>query len=136
MSSVAPAGMHAGPVAEGEEALAAVRAFGPPAADLFGPTQVARGAGHTPLQGREARFVCHPLLLWDDPADDERNIAFGRGYREDLRPFSTGAAYLNFIGDEGAARVRAAFGPNYERLNRVKSDWDPDGVFAVHTART
>ena len=49
----------------------------------------------------------HPLLLWDDPADDERMVALGRAYRDDLRPFATGATYLNFLGDEGADRVRA-----------------------------
>jgi len=84
----------------------------------------------SPLAGRETAFVVHPLLLWEDAADDERMFAIGRGYREDLAPFSTGATYLNFVGDEGEERVRAGFGAgNYERLARVKAEWDPDGVF-------
>jgi FAD/FMN-containing dehydrogenase len=54
--------------------------------------QVARvGADHSPLAGRHARFIVHPLCLWQDPADDERNIAVARGYRDLLRPHATGA---------------------------------------------
>ena len=83
----------------------------------------------TPLAKRDARYVVHPLLLWEDAAEDERMIAFGRRYREVLAPHRTGGTYLNFLGDEGADRVRAAYGPNHERLVRVKAGWDPDNVF-------
>jgi FAD/FMN-containing dehydrogenase len=93
---------------------------------------VARSTGQdTPLGGRDARWIVHPLLLWEDPADDRANLAHGRAYREVLLPWSTGAAYLNFIGDEGAARVRAGFRPDgYDRLEEVKAAWDPDNVFS------
>ena len=89
---------------------------------------VARGP-EGPLTGRGARFVVHPLLLWEDAADDERNIAHGRRWREILAPYRTGATYLNFTGEEGTDRVRAAYGPHYERLARVKAGWDPGNVF-------
>ena len=56
-------------------------------------------------------------------------IAFGRRYREVLGPHRNGGTYLNFTGDEGHDRVRAAYGPHYERLARVKAGWDPDNVF-------
>jgi FAD/FMN-containing dehydrogenase len=88
------------------------------------------GEDSSPLSGREASFVVHPLLLWEDPADDERVIAHGRSYREDLAPYSSGAAYGNFIGDEGRERARAGFGAaSRERLERVKAEWDPENVF-------
>jgi hypothetical protein len=86
-------------------------------------------AGATPLAKREARYVVHPLLLWEDAAEDERMVAFGRRYRDVLAPYRTGGTYLNFTGDEGTERVRAAFGPHHERLVRVKAGWDPDNVF-------
>jgi FAD/FMN-containing dehydrogenase len=85
--------------------------------------------GATPLTGRGARFVVHPLLLWEDPAEDTRTIAYGQRWRDVLAPFRTGATYLNFTGDEGADRVRAAYGPHYDRLAHVKAGWDPDNVF-------
>ena len=43
-----------------------------------------------------------------------------------MKPWSTGRAYLNFIGDEGAARVEAAFGPEkYARLQALKDEVGP-----------
>ena len=63
-----------------------------------------------------------------DRGHEHRDRVPGRG-REVLAPHRTGGTYLNFLGDEGADRVRAAFGPNYQRLLRVKAGWDPDNVF-------
>ena len=75
------------------------------------------GQDASPLSARDARFVVHPFGMWEDPADDAANIEWARGFRDDLAAFSTGAVYLNFVGDEGEARVRAGYGPgSYERL--------------------
>jgi len=88
------------------------------------------GADTSPLAGRDAAFVVHPLLMWEDSADDERMIELGRAYREDMRPFSSGTTYLNFLGDEGVDRVRAGFGDrNHERLVELKAAWDPTNRF-------
>lgn len=125
-----------------DEAIATLvaRATGLPA----GPSQlfiVAWGgavrrydAEHSPLTGREAGFIVHPLLLWEDPADDQRCISLGRAFRQDMRAFSTGATYPNFLGEEGADRMRSAYGANVERLTAVKATYDPDGVFRTHQA--
>jgi FAD/FMN-containing dehydrogenase len=84
----------------------------------------------SPLSARIARFVVHPFGMWEDPAGDAANIAWARAFRDDLAPFSTGAVYLNFIGDEGEERLRAGYGPgSYERLALVKAEWDPGNVF-------
>lgn len=90
---------------------------------------VARTAGGA-MANRDASWVVHPLGLWEDPADDEQARAWARGLADDMRPWTTGALYLNFIGDEGADRVIAGFGEeNYRRLARVKAAFDPDNVF-------
>jgi FAD/FMN-containing dehydrogenase len=86
------------------------------------------GPEESPLAGREATFVVHPLALWEDPAEDERAIGWARAYREDLAGHATGA-YLNFNSDPGEARVRAQYGDAYERLAGVKAEWDPEDVF-------
>jgi FAD/FMN-containing dehydrogenase len=93
--------------------------------------EVARiGSDHSPIAGRDAAFVVHPLFLWEDAADDEYMTGLGRGYRRDLKPWATGATYLNFIGDEGDGRIRAGYGArNHDRLARVKAEWDPANVF-------
>jgi FAD/FMN-containing dehydrogenase len=185
--AAAVAGMYAGPIADGEEALREIRELGPPDADFFEPMPypafqssiddppgmrnywtaeyladlpdkaldriATRGENKpvpfgqvflvawggavarvpddaTPLTGRDARFIVHPLVLWEDPADDEAAMAWGRGFRDDLREYGTGETYLNFLGDEGADRVRAAYGTrNHERLARIKAEWDPENVF-------
>ena len=85
----------------------------------------------SPLRARRPGFVVHPLLLWEDAADDERNIAHGRAYRDDLRELASGDAYLNFLGDEGEARRIAQFGAdNHRRLTEIKAAWDPENVFS------
>jgi FAD/FMN-containing dehydrogenase len=91
------------------------------------------GGEHSPLAGRGAKFVVHPLALWKDPAGDAAAIAWSRGFRELMAPYRTGDAYLNFLGDEGGDRVRAAFGDeNHARLARVKAQWDPRNVFRAN----
>jgi FAD/FMN-containing dehydrogenase len=50
-----------------------------------------------------------------------------------MKPFATGAVYLNFIGDEGEDRIVAGYGEdNYARLAAVKAEFDPDNVFHLH----
>jgi hypothetical protein len=55
------------------------------------------------------------------------------GYHQAIVPFSAGASYVNFMmDDEGQARVKATYGPNYARLAQVKAAVDPDNVFRVN----
>lgn len=80
---------------------------------------------------RDAPWNVHILTMWPDPADNERNVAFTRETAAALKPWTTGRAYLNFIGDEGLTRVEAAYGPaRYERLQRIKREWDPGNFFS------
>lgn len=91
---------------------------------------VARNAGNDAMNDRSATWVVHPLGLWEDPADDERARHWARDLGAKMRPWTSGALYLNFIGDEGVDRVIAGFGrENYERLSRVKAVYDPENVF-------
>ena len=79
---------------------------------------------------RKAPFNMHYLSMWPDPADTEVNIAYTRSIAAAMKPWTTGRAYLNFIGDEGAGRVEAAFGPEkYARLSQLKRTWDPTNLF-------
>jgi len=90
------------------------------------------GPEHSPLAGREARFIVHPLLLWNDSGDDDRCRDLARGFRSDAQPWSVGATYPNFLGHEGSARMSAAYGPSVPRLAAVKSQWDPHDTFHTH----
>jgi FAD/FMN-containing dehydrogenase len=55
-----------------------------------------------------------------------------------MRPFSDGSTYLNFPGfwEEGDALQQAAHGANYERLQAIKQQYDPQGLFARPAAAT
>jgi FAD/FMN-containing dehydrogenase len=86
-------------------------------------------AADTPMAKRDAAWVAHPFAVWDDASRDEEHIAWARRISGALKPFATGGVYLNFIGDEGGDRVRAAFGGAYDRLAEVKAAFDPDNVF-------
>ena len=91
---------------------------------------VGRPQRPNPLSNRDAAWVIHPGAFWSDPAKDDEAAAWVRSYKEKLRPFTTGGVWLNWIGDEGDARIRAAFGDdNYHRLQDIKGRYDPDNVF-------
>ena len=84
----------------------------------------------TPLAHRSVRWVTHPFAVWEDPSDDSANVEWARAFRRDIASFANGGTYLNFIGNEGQARIRAAYGDaKYERLARLKATWDPANTF-------
>jgi FAD/FMN-containing dehydrogenase len=79
---------------------------------------------------RTAPFNTHYLSMWEDPAEDERNIAYTRAIAAAMKPWTTGQVYLNYIGDEGLHRVESSFGEEkYARLQEIKATWDPDNLF-------
>ena len=83
---------------------------------------------------RTARFVCGIKGMW---TPDEPNAHTYRDWVRDagdrLRPFSTGATYINFqTEDEDDARIEATYGTNLQRLAAVKSKYDPHNLFRVN----
>jgi FAD/FMN-containing dehydrogenase len=79
---------------------------------------------------RHSPFNTHYLSMWEDPAEDERNITYTRTLAAAMKPWTTGRVYLNYIGDEGLHRVESSFGEKkYARLQAIKAEWDPDNVF-------
>ncbi len=66
---------------------------------------------------------------WTSPADNERNIKWAQEAWEKLQPFTERSVYVNDLGEEGDQRVKAAYGPNYERLVTLKNKYDPTNFF-------
>ena len=67
-----------------------------------------------------------------DPAEAATHEAWLDGYLAALRPAASGA-FVNFMRDEGPARVREAYpGGTYERLRAVKRRYDPDNLFRLN----
>ena len=50
-----------------------------------------------------------------------------------LAAFANGGVYVNFLGDEGHARVKAAYGERtYRRLVELKLSYDPTNLFRIN----
>lgn len=56
-------------------------------------------------------------------------MAAARATSDKLKPFSDGTVYLNYLDRDEADRTKAGFGPNYDRLCKIKSAYDPEGRF-------
>jgi FAD/FMN-containing dehydrogenase len=67
-----------------------------------------------------------------DPANVEAIRRWSIDYFEALHPYSAGGAYVNMMMDEGPERVRASYRDNYDRLARIKAEYDPGNVFRVN----
>jgi FAD/FMN-containing dehydrogenase len=81
-----------------------------------------RGAAHT--------FNISGITAGEDGFAEE--VAWVRDFWSDLAPHHT-SVYVNFLMDEGAERVRQAYGDaKYERLTRLKSRYDPDNLFRLN----
>jgi FAD/FMN-containing dehydrogenase len=90
-------------------------------------------AGGAAFGHRDHRFVLNLISTCADPDDDARHVSWVRGAWDAMQKHSTGAPYLNFLGDEGPDRVRDAYGKQaYDRLVEVKRRYDPDNVFRIN----
>lgn len=81
---------------------------------------------------RNVRFVMNVHARWDDPSEDGACITWSRDFFEAMVPFAMGGVYVNFMTEEEGERVAAAYGPNYERLARIKREHDPGNLFRIN----
>jgi hypothetical protein len=89
--------------------------------------------GTNPYGNRDARYVLNIAGSWEQAGDDRANIEWAREAWTDMRPFSTGGTYINFLTeDEGAERIEAVIGKGLQRLAEVKAKWDPENVFRTN----
>ncbi|MFL6030395.1 MAG: FAD-binding oxidoreductase [Gaiellaceae bacterium] len=71
--------------------------------------------------------------VWTDAADSDANVAWSRETFAAMKPHFGRGRWLNYLGDDqGVDAIRAAYGPNYERLLEIKRRYDPDNVFHLN----
>ena len=88
---------------------------------------------HTPAGNRDARYLLNITASWEQASDDAENVAWARDSWNDMKSFSTGGNYINFLTeDETPERVAAALGPSIKRLSDVKAHWDPQNFFRTN----
>jgi FAD/FMN-containing dehydrogenase len=88
--------------------------------------------GDTAFSYRDAQFAEVIFGVDPDPANADAMRDWCVGYWDATHPYSEAGAYVNFMMEEGQDRVRATYRDNYDRLARVKAQYDPDNVFRVN----
>ncbi len=90
------------------------------------------GPGESAFSRRDATFLYNIIGLWPDPSENQRHINWAREFFAAMKSWSVGGAYINFMGEETHDRVRAAYGPNFERLVALKNKYDPSNLFRLN----
>ncbi len=95
----------------------------------------------SPFPSRSARYWINIYGFWNDPIDDAHHIDFVRSLDKAMRPFSSGAQYLNFMGDEAEslsvpnapANGSSIYdGDKLNRLRGIKRDFDADNALRLN----
>ncbi|HUF09057.1 MAG TPA: BBE domain-containing protein [Rhodothermales bacterium] len=80
----------------------------------------------------DAAYVMNVHGRWDDPTDDQNVIGWAREFFAATTEFASGSVYVNFVTDDEPDRIAAAYGPNHERLAKIKAKYDPDNLFRTN----
>ena len=87
----------------------------------------------TAVPHREVGYNLLVPAVWSDPAATDDNVAWARATYDSFRPYLADRRWLNYLGDDDPAdAVRAAYGPNYDRLREVKRTYDSENVFHLN----
>lgn len=86
----------------------------------------------TAYAGRDARYVMNVHGRWQTADQDAQVRTWARALFDATAPFATGGGYVNFMTEDEASRVVSAYGPNYERLQALKQQVDPDNLFRMN----
>jgi hypothetical protein len=100
--------------------------------EYYGGVASRIGVSETAFAQRQAQYSVLILAQWVDPGESHHHIEWARGLSDSMRPFSSGAYFLNYLGEEGEDAIKAAFGSNYDRLMAVKKKYDPKNFFCLN----
>jgi FAD/FMN-containing dehydrogenase len=90
-------------------------------------------ANATPWAYRDAKWAEVIVGVDPDPANKDKITNWAKEYWSALHPYSAPGAYVNFMMDtEGEDRVKASYGKNYVRLQKLKKKYDPTNFFRVN----
>jgi FAD/FMN-containing dehydrogenase len=73
------------------------------------------------------------LAEWMEPKDTDRCVAWARETYAAMEPFFASRRYVNYLSDdETGDPTAAAYGPNYRRLQELKTKYDPKNFFHMN----
>jgi len=88
---------------------------------------------HSAVGNRDAAAVLNVTAAWERKEEDPTHVEWARSTWRDMRRFSTGGTYVNFLTEEETGeRVAAAYGKNLARLAEIKARWDPTNLFRTN----
>ena len=92
------------------------------------------GEDETAFTQRDAAHNVNINAVWtEDDVEGERHVAWAREFFSAMQSHAGERVYVNFLGDEGADRVRQAYGARqYERLAGLKRTYDPTNLFRMN----
>lgn len=99
---------------------------------LLGAQAAAPAPQATAYPHRAALYIMNVHTRWADAADDARCIAWARDFFQDAAPYASGGVYVNFMPQDESGRTGEAYGDNYDRLARIKLEYDPDNLFRTN----
>jgi FAD/FMN-containing dehydrogenase len=86
----------------------------------------------TAFAHRGSRIMVNVAALYGSPDEAAEHELWVRAFTAALRQ-GEGGAYVNFLGDEGEARIREAYpGSTFERLAEIKQRYDPTNLFRLN----
>ncbi len=88
--------------------------------------------GDTAYGNRDAKFLINVHGRWQNQTNDDKCVNWARNLYKDLTPYATGSVYVNFLTGEETDRIKAAYGPNYDRLVSIKKKYDPNNFFRIN----
>jgi hypothetical protein len=89
--------------------------------------------GDTAFPHRAVGYNLVVLSEWMEPAHTDRCVAWARDTYAAMQPFMASGRYVNYLGDdEPGDAAAAAYGPNYRRLQELKTKYDPNNFFHVN----
>lgn len=92
-----------------------------------------RASEDTAFGKRSAPYLMSYDSCWTQRTQADAVVQWTRAQIEAMKPHSPGGSYLNFpgVGADPDA-VREAYGPNYERLAKIKAKYDPANMFRMN----
>jgi FAD/FMN-containing dehydrogenase len=86
----------------------------------------------TAFAHRDRRILVNLAAIYQQPDQEAEHLAWVTDFAAALPDGRTGA-YVNFLGEEGHARVREAYpGPTWDRLAAIKRRYDPTNLFHLN----
>jgi FAD/FMN-containing dehydrogenase len=88
----------------------------------------------TAFSRQGAQWLFEVMAQWDEGDDDEKYMPWVPQTNAALKPFVATNAYTNLSSDQGADWLCGAYGTaaKWERIVRLKQEWDPENRFSFN----